>query len=140
MKNLIKLIEESEGWRSKPYYCSENYPTVGFGFKIGDKDAPLPSFTLPRAAGEVWLVEILKELTFSLSSYHWFNSLNENRQNIILSMAYQMGVYGLLQFRNMIKAILEDNFQLAADEMLDSRWAKQTPERAIHHSTQFIIG
>lgn len=140
MFKVIRLIELEEGWREKPYYCSEGYPTVGYGFKIADKDAPLPEFSLPKTAGDAWLMHNLNELVDHLSKYQWFNKLNDARKAIILSMAYQMGVSGVLKFKNMIKFIEQDDYRNAALEMLDSRWAKQTPQRADRHQLQMQSG
>lgn len=140
MFKVIRLIELEEGWRDKPYYCSEGYPTVGYGFKIADKDAPLPKFCLPKSAGDAWLMHNLNDLVDHLSKYQWFNKLNDARKAIILSMAYQMGISGVLKFKNMIKAIEQDDYRNAALEMLDSRWAKQTPQRADRHQLQMQSG
>lgn len=133
---LIKLIELEEGWRNTPYYCSENYPTIGYGFKLAGKNAPLPDFILPKSAGDVWLLELLEKLEKSFIKYNWYNTLNSPQQAIILSMAYQMGVKGVLNFKNMIKAISNGDYSTASDEMMNSRWAKQTYERATRHAIQ----
>ena len=63
--NNISLIKYEEGWRPKPYLCSEGYPTAGFGFKLGPKNAPLSyyTFTLPLSAGEAWLTSLLPRRT-----------------------------------------------------------------------------
>lgn len=140
MFKVIRLIELEEGWREKPYRCSEGYPTVGYGFKLGSKECTLPEFTLPKTAGDAWLMHNLNELTDHLSKYQWYNKLNDARKAIILSMAYQMGVSGVLKFKNMIKSIEQDDYRNAALEMLDSRWAKQTPQRADRHQLQMQSG
>jgi lysozyme len=133
-----RIIAVEEGWRGRPYYCSENFPTVGFGFRIGDKGAPLPNFRLPLAAGEVWLDELIKELLHNAG--HLTAGLNPVREAVMLSMAYQMGVTGLLGFKNMQSAIDRRAYWEAADHMLDSRWAKQTPARAERHAEMMRTG
>ncbi len=46
-------------------------------------------------------------------------------------MVFQLGETGVSKFKNMLKALKEGpDYQTAAIEMLDSRWAKQTPNRA----------
>ena len=133
MSLIRDILEVEEGWREKPYLCSEGYPTVGYGFKIGPKGADIRNyqFTLPRKAGESWLDEYIQDLRFEL--HRRLSGLNEARQAIILSMCYQMGIEGCLAFRKMWAAIEDRNFQAAAVEMMDSRWAKQTPNRARRH-------
>ena len=60
-----------------------------------------------------------------------FNRLSQNRREVLIEMAYQMGVTGLLKFKNMIQALNDRDYDRASREMIDSRWAKQTPKRAI---------
>ena len=140
MNKLIKLIELEEGWKPTPYYCSENYPTVGYGFKLADKNAPLPDFILPKSAGDAWLLELINGLENQVKQYPWYAKLNSPRKAIILSMMYQMGFTGVFKFKNMIQAILDNDYVTASNEMLDSRWARQTPNRANRHAIQLQGG
>lgn len=133
-----QIIELEEGWRSEPYYCSEGFPTIGYGFKLSDRNAPLPKFVLPKAAGGAWLQSFIDAIRSQLSEeLSW---MNEARQSIIISMAYQMGVKGVLSFGNMWSAIRKGDWDKAADEMLGSRWARQTPARAYRHATVMQTG
>lgn len=59
---------------------------------------------------------------------------SQPRQDILTSMAYQMGVSGLSEFHHMLEAICNQDWNEAAAQMLDSTWAKQTPERANRHA------
>lgn len=144
--NIISMLSYEEGWSSKPYLCSERYPTVGYGFKIGPQGADIKQykFTLPVAAGKAWLDEIVKEkltemmLDAGISSA--MNACDGARQAVLVSMSYQMGVAGLAGFRNTLKAVAEKRWNDAAKGMLDSRWAKQTPNRAKRHSEQMLSG
>ncbi len=140
MEKLIKLIEKEEGWRESPYYCSEGYPTIGYGFRLGFKDASLPQFDLPKVVGDLWLKTLLNESIDCLNDFIWFTKLNPARQAIIISMVYQLGLYGVLKFKKMIEALEDDNFAKAASEMLDSRWADQTSLRANRHAIQLQSG
>ena len=60
----------------------------------------------------------------------WFKRLDTTRQQAIANMAFQLGVSGLLGFRKMIGALDHGDYRKAADEALNSRWARQTPNRA----------
>jgi len=66
----------------------------------------------------------------SLERHVWFRRLDPVRQQATANMAFQLGVTGLLGFRRMIAALKDHDYELAADEALDSRWATQTPNRA----------
>ncbi len=140
MEKLIKLIEKEEGWRESPYYCSEGYPTIGYGFKLGDKGAPLPKFILPKVAGDAWLTRLIEDLESQFESLYWFNHLCIPRRAIILSMAYQMGYTGVMKFKKMIVALEARDYIKASNEMLQSRWANQTSSRAHRHAIQLQGG
>ena len=134
------VIMKEEGWRARPYYCSENYPTIGYGFKLGGQNFPLPSFEITKATGEVWLKELLTDYEAHYSQYAYYNQLNEPRRAILLSMAYQIGKGGLAKFKGMLKGLELGDFDIVADEMLDSLWARQTPQRANRHALQMREG
>lgn len=141
---IISLIKYEEGWRPKPYLCSEGYPTGGFGFKLGPKNAPLSyyTFTLPLSAGEAWLTSLLEStesemlknssIAQALKACEPFPA----RKAVLISMAYQMGIDGLAGFKNTLKNIGAGRWNDAATGMLDSKWAKQTPNRARRHAEQ----
>jgi lysozyme len=56
--------------------------------------------------------------------------INEKAHEILIEMVFQLGKNGVSKFRNMWKCLSELNYVGASYEMLDSRWAKQTPNRA----------
>lgn len=146
MTSIVNLIEYEEGWREKPYFCSEGYPTIGFGFKIGPKGAPLSNyqFKVTKPVGEVWLLELLSEFERDMLKYsHVSDALvacNEARKAVLVSMAYQMGVDGLAAFKNTLRAVSEGRWADAKAGMLNSKWAKQTPARAARHADQMLTG
>jgi lysozyme len=66
----------------------------------------------------------------------WFGTLSEARRGVLVNMSYQMGVAGLLTFKKFLQYLQQGNYEVAAREMLDSTWAKQTSERAKRLSEQ----
>lgn len=133
-----EIIAKEEGWRDQPYYDTEGYPTVGYGFKIAGKGEPLPNFILPRPAGDAWLDALILSIEHAMAGK--IVSLNEARAAVIISMCYQMGIRGVLGFKRMWAAIERQDWDGAADEMLGSRWARQTPERAHRHAQVMRAG
>ena len=65
-----------------------------------------------------------------LKEKHDCTDIDEIAQEIIVEMVFQLGKNGVSKFRNMWKALAEKNYIGASYEMLDSKWAKQTPNRA----------
>ena len=133
--DVLELLKFEEGYRAKPYLCSENYPTVGIGKRIGPRNADLSlyQFEVPECVAIEWLKSEVFELTLELSKRDWFNQITGDRRSIIISMAYQMGLSGLFKFKKMIKAIIEEDWNEAAFEARDSLWYKQTKLRAVRH-------
>ena len=141
MELARKIIAIEEGWRNQPYYCSEGYATVGYGFKLSNtKWGDLPSFVLPLSAGNAWLDSEIELINNKLIGHNWYENLDDVRRAIIISMAYQMGIGGLFEFKGMIKSLYDKDYQEAAGHMLDSLWARQTPARADRHANQMRTG
>jgi lysozyme len=126
------IITLDEGWKNVPYHCSEGYPTIGYGRKLSDvKFGRLPTMTVTKQDEIVFVRNKINEITFQLQSrfpVQW-NICSAQRQAVLISMAYQLGTAGLSEFRNMWAAIQHRDFDKAAAEMLNSKWAKQTPNR-----------
>lgn len=137
---LIDILTYEEGFRAKPYLCSEGYVTIGLGTKLHKSKGMNPNDFLitvtPDQAAE-WLTADIKYLTTNLSKSsvgNIFINLSQDRHAVVLSMAYQMGVVGILKFSKMWKAFKEGDFQEAANQALDSLWARQTSKRAHRHA------
>jgi lysozyme len=139
---IEKVLILEEGYRENAYHCSEGYPTIGIGKKIGPKNAGLKmyQFKCSKEMALLWLREEIKIIRDKLIRFPWYVNLNSDRQDIIKSMAYQIGVRGLLKFKKMIAALDEKDWDKAADEALNSKWAKQTPNRALRHSEVLRYG
>jgi lysozyme len=141
IESVIKL---EEGFLSTPYVCSEGYVTIGYGTKLHEEKGLDPSRFCIRVNQEVALSMLLRELdeiNRRLMSSHVggtdgiFDRLSPNRKAMIYSMAYQMGVGGVLKFHGMWAAIALEDYEKASAEMIDSRWARQTPQRAERHAS-----
>lgn len=146
MNLAVDILEIEEGYRENPYYCSEGYPTIGIGLKIGIKDAPLEyyTFTVPLSVARFWLQAEVERLHSQMlrdgELEAAMRACNPVRTAVLLSMAYQLGISGLKQFKKTLNHIERYEFAEAADEMLISRWADQTPERAERHSDMMEAG
>ncbi len=135
------IIADEEGFRSHPYLCSEGYVTVGYGTKLHKHKGLDPSkFTIvvDRNIGMQLLKDKVNQCHTLLSSgkvSDIYKAVPEEVKTILVSMAYQIGYQGLTKFHRMWGALEEGNFGKAADEMLDSKWAKNdSPARALRHS------
>lgn len=143
---IIPLLRQEEGVSHEPYIDSLGYPTTGIGFKLGPQNAPLShyTFTLSDNTIDAWLQDNVNSVSTSMQQNadiaKALTHCNQPRQDILTSMSYQMGVSGLAGFHNMLSAIDAENWDEAASQMLDSTWAKQTPDRAKRHAAVMQSG
>lgn len=136
------IIKHEEGFSSKAYYCTEGYPTIGFGKVIGSKGDTLSDEVTTVEAETIWLNSMLQDIICLVSNRHiieWQNC-NDARRAILVSMCYQLGLVGLSNFKMMLLSISHSDFNSAALHMLDSKWNRQTPNRAARHAEQMQTG
>ena len=132
LERLLESVKKHEGYRNKVYLDTLGKRTVGVGhlcvedFWEDDKEYE-----------ESFLMEILqKDLQEAirgakeLMEEHGCADIDERAEEILIEMVFQLGRTGVKKFKNMWKALSEHNYMGASFEMLDSRWAKQTPNRA----------
>ena len=124
MKELLESIKHHEGFVEHVYDDSLGIPTIGYGFAIKD-------LVLDEDIAEEILIRKLERLKRNANSrFKWLEDMPVAVQEVILNMCYQLGVTGVSKFRKAISAFQEGEWHEAADEMLDSLWARQTPNRA----------
>lgn len=136
------ILKAEEGLRLKPYYCSERIPTIGYGEVVGTKGSPLPNITTTKEKALDFLRNRIKTVSEQLpKKFHkaWSNC-NDAQKAILISMTYQLGLNGVSAFTKMWKALEIKDWTLAYKEMLDSKWARQTPNRANRHAKQILTG
>ena len=125
MKNLIENIKESEGFVEHVYNDSLGIPTIGYGFAIKD-------LILDEDIAEEILLRKVKALALRVQNkFDWFNTAPDIIKEVVIDMCYQLGLGGFSKFKKTISYLEKENYQAASVEMLDSKWAKQTPNRAI---------
>ena len=124
MKDLLESIKKHEGFVEHVYDDSLDIPTIGYGFAIKD-------LVLDEDIAEEILIRKLEKLKRNANSrFRWLEDMPVVIQEVILNMCYQLGITGVSKFRRAISAFQEGDWDEAANEMLDSLWARQTPNRA----------
>lgn len=125
--NVRDLIESDEGRVSHAYKDSLGYWTIGVGRLIDERKGG----HLSDSEIDMLLDNDIASCVAALSdALPWFAKLDEVRQAVLISMAFQLGVAGLLKFQIALGSVETGDYATAGDEMLQSRWAKQTPGRA----------
>ena len=124
MKDLLESIKHHEGFVEHVYDDSLGIPTIGYGFAIKD-------LVLEEDLCDEILLRKLRILGKSvMGKFPFFDSLPSDCKDVLMEMCYQLGVTGVSRFKKALKAMEDGDWEKAADEMLDSKWAKQTPNRA----------
>ena len=133
----IKQLREEEGEVLHAYQDHMGFWTIGVGRLIDKRNGGglTKEESAYLLANDIAKVE--RELDSRLS---WWRTLNDARQAVLLGMAFQMGIGGLLGFKNTLKMIQAGDWQGAANGMLSSLWARQTPSRAKRMSDQMRTG
>jgi lysozyme len=139
--SIRKMLEFEEGREHKAYPdpISRGEPwTIGIGHTGPDVRGGTvwDDAQIDLAFGE----DILIASGHCQRQFPWFDALNEPRQAVLVSMAFQMGVTRLLKFANTLAAIREGRYDDAAAGMRASVWARQTPHRAIRLADQMATG
>ena len=126
--SLLDRIKHHEGFRSKVYKCTEGYDTIGYGFAIKDLE-------LDEDISEMILMQKLDNLMTRIGkTFVWWRSADSTVKDVVVEMCYQLGVSGFSKFKKTIDHLENKRYGKASAEMLDSRWAKQTPNRALELS------
>ena len=124
MKDIIEQLKVHEGYKSKVYKCTAGVDTIGVGFAIKDLE-------LSEDVCDLILTEKLEALEERFEKkFNWFKTSLVEVRNVMLNMAYQLGFRGFCKFKKTIGYLEDTEWGKASEEMLDSRWAKQTPNRA----------
>lgn len=140
---VYEEIAADEGKILHCYMCSENHKTVGIGHKVlpTDPESNLPVHgaydEVPAEEGitedrcyELFQHDIQLAIAGCQGLYSNWDELPQEIRHVLVNMCFQMGQTGLSRFQNMNHGVSQEAWGIVAMEMMNSRWAQQTPERA----------
>ena len=120
--DLIKSIKKNEGFVKHVYKDSKGLDTIGYGILMPITEHEASLLLRYRLNNKI---KTLQDAKPSIISFP------DEVQKVLYEMAYQMGVDGLLGFKNTWNFLEDWEFEKASVEMLDSKWAKiDSPSRA----------
>ena len=123
-ERLRETIIRHEGIRLDMYQDTLGIWTLGVGHNIEEKG-------ISQAVMELMLEEDLAEAVSELKrSVSFFSKMPEQVQEALVNLAFNMGIPRLMQFKKTLAYLRDGNFEAAADELLDSRYAEQVRRRA----------
>jgi lysozyme len=135
--NLKRQLKGDEGVKRSAYQDHLGFWTVGVGRLI---DARKGGGLRPVEIDFLLQNDIEDRINALKAKLPWFFTLDEARQGVLLNMAFQLGTDGLMAFANTLKLVAAGKYAEAADNMLLSLWARQTPARAKRLAEQMRTG
>ena len=131
---LREQLIRDEGCKLRVYKDSRGIETIGVGRNLRDKGIS------QHEADMLLDADILEYSAAVIAHLPWSLRLDEARRAVLINMAFNLGVRGLLGFKNMLAAVEAGAYDRAAAEMMDSRWAGQVGERAARLARQMQMG
>ena len=113
-----------EGLELKPYQCTANKTTIGVGRNIQEVGITEDE---ARYLLDNDILRVCSELD---DTVHWWRDLSDARQRVLIDMVFNLGITRFLKFKKTIEAIKLGQYDIAADEMLDSAWSRQVGQRS----------
>lgn len=122
--DILAMIERHEGNKPTAYQDSLGIWTVGIGHNL---TRPLSQ----SAIQQIFIDDVAEATNDCLHAFPWFADLTQPRQAALVDMCFNLGLPRLQGFRKFLVAMANGDYETAANEMLDSLWAKQTGRRSI---------
>lgn len=136
-KEITKQLRRDEGVVEHAYQDHLGWWTIGVGRLIDKRKGG----RLTDDEIDYLLANDIAEKERELeASVRFYKRLDEARKGVLLNMAFNLGVQGLLGFRNTLKLIETGKYEEASKEMLKSKWARQVGDRAVRLSKQMLTG
>lgn len=123
-ETLLEMIARHEGKRRVMYEDSLGLPTIGVGHNLSK---PLSDMAIAQILRD----DVDDAYNDCLHAFPWFADLTQSRQWAMIDMCFNLGLTRLLGFKKFLQAMELGDYETAANEMLDSLWAKQVKGRAL---------
>ena len=125
---IIEMLRKHEGVETHAYKCTANKTTIGVGRNID------PDGGIGLSSDEInyLLASDVKRVNTELTgAFSWYRTLGTARKDAIMDMCFNMGLPRLMKFKKALAGMALGDYNEAATEFLDSRWAKQVGQRAV---------
>lgn len=154
-KKIIESLKKHEGFRKEVYQCTAGVATIGYGFALKDLNAKeraiwggelrltqdeVDGLIKARAwhllymnentAEEILELKVVACLKAVFAAWQWLAYRDSDLQEAVCEWVYQLGLKGVKGFKKSLALIESEKYASASAEVLQSRWAKQTPKRA----------
>ena len=132
--DIYDQLRRDEGLQLFPYLDTVGKTTNGIGRNLTDKG-------ITAEEAEMLLGNDVEAIQNALGAkLPWFRGLSDARQGALINIGFNVGVVGLLGFTKTLDFMSQSNWDAAADEILNSKWASQVGDRAKRISNQIRTG
>jgi lysozyme len=152
--SLLTDLERDEGYRAAPYLDTAVPPkwTVAHGRNLEASPLTGPEWKAlldakeialsisPNGAARLLGNGITAAQTQCTQAFGWWPQLDEVRREVLVNLTFNMGMQRLVGFKNMLAAVQRGDYDIAADELLDSAYSKQVGARAQRLANQLRTG
>jgi lysozyme len=134
MTELIEQLKRHEGIKLTPYKCTSDKLTIGVGRNLEDVG-------ISEEEAEMLLQnDIQRAVTQLKERFPWTLELDEVRFAALINFTFNVGIGTVSKFVNAMALLKAKNYDMAADEFLQSRWAEQVGQRAVEVTEQIRTG
>jgi lysozyme len=130
--DVQEYVKKNEGLRLKPYLCTAGKWTIGYGHNLEEGISENIAKAIFDEDIQVAINDVLDIFSNNKGEYQLV--LSGNRYIALVDMMFNLGKSRFLTFKKMIQAIKEKDWDKAADELLDSKYANQVGQRAINNA------
>lgn len=134
VEKLTEKLKYEEGCELMPYKDTLNKLTIGIGRCLDERGITMDE------AEFLLKTDISIVMTELNDSFPWWNNLSEKRQLIMCDLVFNLGMPKLKKFVKFLAAMEEEKWLNAHDELLDSNYADQVPNRAKRNAQTILKG
>jgi len=131
MDRLKKQLKEDEGERLKVYKDTRGFPTVGVGHLVRPADMlQVGDRITPEQCDIFFDYDLARTVVDCKREIEGWADFPDEVQEILANMAYNLGITGLLKFKNTFSFLRSKNYDKAANALVASRWYSQVGNRS----------
>lgn len=135
-QKTVDQIKRYEGLSLYPYKCTSGKITIGWGRNLEDNGVSIDEAERMLENDLSTCVSELERFLYSDT----YKALDKVRKGALVNLCYNIGLTSLVGFKKMWAALTIHDYQTAAEELIDSRYANQVPNRAKELADQIRTG
>ena len=133
MSRIIDSLKAEEGYMATCYFCTAGAHTVGYGRNISEGGLGISE----EEAAYLLRNDVIRTIDEVRRNYPWFDDLSKAAKEVLVELCFQLGAPRLAKFKKMLARLQAHDYDAAAAELLDSKFARrQVPARANRLATR----